>query len=74
MSYYFTEDVDAYSDGEKAFYGYDVLLYDPNHTSTDVPVFAYGLDAGVFDGITLENIQIPKTIAAMWGVELEGLR
>ena len=43
-----------------------------NHTSADVPVFAYGAGAEVFDGVTVENIQIPKTIAAMWGVELIG--
>jgi len=43
-----------------------------SHTSADVPVFAYGLGAEVFDDVTIENIQIPKTIAAMWGVELEG--
>ena len=42
------------------------------HTSADVPVFAYGVGAEVFDGVTIENIQIPKTIAAMWGVEIEG--
>jgi alkaline phosphatase len=42
------------------------------HTGADVPVFAYGVGAEVFDGVTIENIQIPKTIAAMWGVELEG--
>ena len=34
--------------------------------------FAYGVGAEVFDGVTIENIQIPKTIAAMWGVEIEG--
>ncbi len=43
-----------------------------NHTNADVPVFAYGVGAEVFDGKTVENIQIPKTIAHMWGVELEG--
>lgn len=43
-----------------------------DHSAADVPVFAYGYGAEVFDGITVENIQIPKTIAAMWGVVLEG--
>ena len=43
-----------------------------DHTSADVPIFAYGVGAEVFDGVTIENIQIPKTIAAMWGIDLEG--
>ncbi len=43
-----------------------------DHTSTNVPVFAYGAHAEVFDGKTVENVQIPKTIAAMFGVKIEG--
>ena len=43
-----------------------------SHTSTNVPVFAYGAGLEVFDGQTIENIQIPKTIAAMFGVEITG--
>ena len=43
-----------------------------DHTSQNVPVFAYGAHAEVFDGKTIENVQIPKTIAAMFGVEIEG--
>lgn len=43
-----------------------------DHTSTNVPVFAYGAHAEVFDGKTIENIQIPKTIAAMFGIRIEG--
>ncbi len=43
-----------------------------DHTSTNVPVFAYGARTEVFDGKTVENIQIPKTIAAMFGVEIDG--
>ena len=42
------------------------------HTSTNVPVFAYGAYAEVFDGKTIENVQIPKTIAALFGVKIEG--
>ena len=42
------------------------------HTGADVPIFAYGVGAEVFDGVTVENIQIPKTIAAMWGINLKG--
>ena len=41
------------------------------HTNEDVPVFAYGIGSEVFDGLTIENIQIPKTIAAMMGIELK---
>ena len=40
------------------------------HTGRDVPVYAYGAGAEVFHGKTIENVQIPKTIAAMWGKEL----
>lgn len=43
-----------------------------SHTSANVPVFAYGADAAVFDGKITENIQIPKTIAALFGVEIVG--
>ena len=43
-----------------------------DHTPTNVPVFAYGARAEVFDGKTIENVQIPKTIAAMFGVKIEG--
>ena len=39
-----------------------------NHTSADVPVFAYGQGANVFDGFCDENTEIPKAIAKMWGV------
>lgn len=43
-----------------------------NHTSSNVPVFAYGMGSELFDGIVMENIQIPKTIAAFWGEAIEG--
>ncbi len=42
------------------------------HTSANVPVFAYGLRADVFNGKTIENVQIAKTIAAMFGVKIDG--
>ncbi len=38
------------------------------HTSADVPVFVYGVGGEVFDGKTVENVQIPQTIATLWGV------
>lgn len=37
------------------------------HTLADVPVFAYGYGAELFDGVTVENIQIAHTIAALMG-------
>ena len=43
-----------------------------DHTSTNVPVFAYGAHAEVFGGKTIENVQIAKTIGAIMGVEIEG--
>lgn len=43
-----------------------------DHTSTNVPVFAYGARAEIFDGKTVENVQIAKTIAALFGVSIEG--
>ena len=43
-----------------------------NHSNANVPVFAYGYGAEVFDDVTVENIQIPKTIAKMWGYDLVG--
>lgn len=39
-----------------------------SHTGADVPVFAYGAGAEVFQNFDDENTQIPKNIAAMWGV------
>ncbi len=38
-----------------------------NHSSSDVPVFAYGVGAEIFNNKTIENVQIPKTIAKFWG-------
>ncbi len=39
-----------------------------DHTSADVPVFAYGDGSELFGGQTVENIQIPQTIATFMGV------
>ena len=39
-----------------------------SHSGANVPVFAYGKNAALFNGVTVENTQIPKTIAAMMGV------
>ena len=39
-----------------------------DHSSQDVPVFAYGDGAELFNSKTIENIQIPQTIASFMGV------
>lgn len=39
-----------------------------DHTSANVPIFAYGDGAQLFDGKTIENIQIGQTIASFFGV------
>lgn len=49
--------------------GNGVLTYSSGeHTSADVLVFAYGYGAELFDGKTVENIQIAHTIASFMGV------
>ena len=40
-----------------------------NHSGANVPVFAYGYDAERFNEKTIVNVQIPKAIAYLWGVE-----
>ena len=47
-------------------------LVSEDHTAANVPVFAYGAHAEVFDGKTIENVQIAKTVAAMMGIQIEG--
>ena len=42
------------------------------HSSADVPIFAYGQGAEVFRDYYEENNEVPKVIAAMWGVEQFG--
>ena len=44
-------------------YNYD------DHSEADVLIFAYGKGAEIFDGVNIENIQIPHTIAAFMGDE-----
>ena len=41
-----------------------------DHTGKLVPIYAYGVGTEIFDGQTIENVQIPKTIAKMWGQSL----
>ncbi len=45
----------------------DLKYHSEDHSNANVPVFAYGEGAEIFDGKTMENVQIPKTIAYMWG-------
>ena len=40
-----------------------------DHSSADVPVFAYGDGSELFGGQTVENVQIPQTIATFMGVD-----
>ena len=40
-----------------------------DHSAADVPIFAYGKGAELFDGVNVENIQIAHTIAALMGDE-----
>lgn len=42
------------------------------HTGANVPIFAYGAGAELFDGVEIENIQISHTIAALMGVDNHG--
>ncbi len=44
-----------------------------DHSADNVPVFVYGMDCEIFDGVTMENAQIPNTIAmTFWGEEAFG--
>ena len=40
---------------------------DTDHSAADVPVFAWGKSAELFGGVTVENIQIAHTFAAIMG-------
>lgn len=39
------------------------------HSNVDVPIYAYGQGAEAYDGYNQENSEVPKIIAALWGVE-----
>ena len=52
---------DLYMDGGELKY------HSGDHTSKNVPVFAYGDGAELFDGKKVENVQIPQTIASFMG-------
>lgn len=40
-----------------------------SHTGADVPIYGYGQGAEVFQNYNEQNSEIPKVIAALWGVE-----
>lgn len=40
-----------------------------SHSSADVPIFAYGQGAEIFADYYEENNEVPKEIAALWGVD-----
>ncbi len=42
---------------------------DDDHSEADVLIFAYGQGAELFDGVTIENIQIAHTFATLMGDE-----
>lgn len=44
-----------------------LAFHHDDHTDTDVAIFAHGYGSELFQGVTIENVQIPKTIAMMWG-------
>ena len=50
----------------------DFTYRSEDHSSADVPVFAYGDGSELFAGQTVENIQIPQTIASLMGVDTFG--
>ena len=54
--------------GDLQFHDGQPVCVTGEHTGADVPIFAYGQGAEVFDGFNDENTMIPKHIAAMWGV------
>lgn len=55
-----TGDLRPNENGELVFNQYD-------HSSANVPIFAYGDGAELFDGVEIENIQIGHTIASFMG-------
>ena len=55
-----TGDLRPEEDGALAYHSED-------HSSANVPVFAYGKGAECFDGVTAENVQIAMTFAKLMG-------
>lgn len=40
-----------------------------SHTGVDVPIFGYGQGAEIFNNYSEQNNEVPKVIAALWGIE-----
>lgn len=53
----------------KTSVGGNMAFHIDKHTNQDVQIFVHGQGSELFAGVTVENTQIPKTIAKMWGVE-----
>ncbi len=47
----------------------ELIFNSTNHSGDNVQVFVYGLGAEIFDGVVMQNAEIPITIAKMWGVD-----
>lgn len=47
----------------------NLVFNSEEHSDADVPIFAYGHRAELFNGVTIENIQIGHTFAAFMGDE-----
>ncbi len=45
----------------------ELKYHSGDHSQANVYIFTYGIGAEIFNGVTIENVQIPKTIAKMWG-------
>lgn len=45
----------------------ELKYHSTNHTGKNVPIFAYGYGAELFDGVKIQNIQIAHTIAHFMG-------
>ena len=43
-------------------------FHSESHTGADVPIFGYGQGAEVFQNCLMQNNEIPKIIAKLWGV------
>ena len=60
------------SDGEFSYTSQTNSSGSRNHTAAAVPVFAYGIGMEIFNNREIENVEIPKLYAKLWGVESFG--
>ena len=54
--------------GYLAFQEEGPVFQSDSHSGADVPIYGYGQGAEVFQNYAEENNQVPKVIAALWGV------